>query len=224
MALGLPLKPLILLAMATGTSIKQIYWVSYTAKEELNPTASIVVAFVNTILNSTNSILSLTAFAAAYNPAFLSAENKHGVSPLLILGTIGFIAGLGAEAISETQRKIFKDDEKNAGKPFTGGLFGLARHINYASYTLWRASYALVSGGWVWAALSGAFFTSDFLTRAIPVLDEYCVNRVGFLQLLVGLSANTRNSMVSSGQSIRRKFRTLSSPESIESSNSLDIV
>jgi len=81
--------------------------------------------------------------------------------------------------VSEIQRKAFKDEKKNEGKPFTGGLFGLARHINYGGYVVWRSSYALVSGGLLWAAFVGTFFGTDFARRGIPVLDEYCSKRYG---------------------------------------------
>ncbi|EEB94925.1 hypothetical protein MPER_06187, partial [Moniliophthora perniciosa FA553] len=43
------------------------------------------------------------------------------------------------------QRKRFKDDVRNVGKPYTGGLFGLARHINYGGYMLWRTGFAIAA-------------------------------------------------------------------------------
>jgi len=178
-ALGLPLKPLIVLTMVTASSIKQIYTTLYTSNEEMHPGPAVFISIFNMVFNSANSIFSLTAAASAFTPSILAAENEHGVSPLLILGTLGFIVGLAAEAVSETQRKLFKDDPKNTGKAYTGGLFGLARHINYGGYTIWRASYALASGGWIWGTFVGAFFASDFATRAVPVLDEYCSKRYG---------------------------------------------
>lgn len=89
-----------------------------------------------------------------------------------------FVLGMLAETVSEVQRKIFKDKPENKGRVYTGGLFGLARHINYGGYTIWRAGFALASAGWIWAAVVGAFFAYDFATRGIPVLDEYCGNKV----------------------------------------------
>ena len=34
----------------------------------------------------------------------------------------------------------------HTGKLHTTGLFGLAQHINYTGYTLWRTGAALLSG------------------------------------------------------------------------------
>ena len=66
----------------------------------------------------------------------------------------------------------------NKGKIYSGGLFGLSRHINYFGYTLWRSGYALAAGGWIWGSIVAGFFTYDFTQRAIPVLTEYMEERV----------------------------------------------
>jgi protein-S-isoprenylcysteine O-methyltransferase Ste14 len=177
-ALGLPLKPLLILAMAAGSSIKQSYWVVFVSKEEMPPANAILISVFNTVFNSANSILSLTTAASAFTPSFLTATDDTGASALLALSSISYFVGLALEAVSEQQRKAFKDNSKNTGKLYTGGLFGLARHINYAGYIIWRSSYALASGGWIWGALVAAFFSWDFANRAVPVLDEYCASKV----------------------------------------------
>lgn len=143
--------------------------------------SAVVISAFNTVFNSINSILSLTTAASAFAPSLLTTQDENGASILLIGSSISYFVGLGLEAICERQRKVFKDDPKSAGKPYTGGLFGLARHINYGGYTIWRASYALASGGWIWGAFVAAFFTYDFTNRAIPVLDEYCTTRVSIV-------------------------------------------
>jgi hypothetical protein len=179
-ALGLPLKPLVVFAMAAGTAIKQIYWISFLSQEEMPPANAIPIAIFNTLFNSINSILSLTAAASYFTPSFsfLGDEaNEAGVSPLFILGTISYIAGTAIETISEIQRNNFKADPRNAGKPYTGGLFSLARHINYGAYTLMRSGYALASGGWIWSSIAAAFLLHDFASRGVPVLDDYCMKK-----------------------------------------------
>ena len=80
--------------------------------------------------------------------------------------------------MSEIQRKRFKDKPENKGKLYGGGLFGLATNINYGGYTLWRTGYAVAAAGLPWGALTGALAFYDFSTRAIPVLDQYCTDRV----------------------------------------------
>lgn len=211
-AFGLPVRPLVILAMATGSTVKQLYYSTFIQREQFSPGAAVSVSVFNTVFNSISSILSLTTAANFLLPSTLTTQSSNGASPLLIAGTITYTIGLLLEAISETQRKTFKDDPKNAGKAYTGGLFGMARHVNYGGYTIWRASYAFVSGGMVWGGIVGAFFTWDFLNRAVPVLDGYCSTRVsdvcGVLVevWILGSFADLRYSMVLRGPSTRRRF------------------
>ena len=44
LAANLPLKSLVVLAMAALASLKQIYWLTYTSNEELQPPAAIAIA------------------------------------------------------------------------------------------------------------------------------------------------------------------------------------
>ena len=80
--------------------------------------------------------------------------------------------------VSELQRKAFKADRANEGKPFAGGLFAWARCINYGGYTLWRTGYGLAAAGVPFGGLIAVLFGWDFATRAIPVMDAYCSKRV----------------------------------------------
>ena len=88
------------------------------------------------------------------------------------------MAGILTETISEIQRSQFKKDPANAGKPYSGGMFGWARNINYGGYLLWRTGFALAAGGPVSALIVGAFFYQNFVTSSIPELDDYCQKRV----------------------------------------------
>jgi hypothetical protein len=176
-ALGLPLKSMVILSMAIGSSIKQNYALAFLSEQEMPFGGVVRIPVFNTVFNSVNSIMSLTTAANAFAP-LLSTKNDSGFSPLLAIASVAYLIGLLTEVISEQQRKAFKNDLKNAGKPFSGGLFGLVRHINYGAYTLWRESYALASGGWMWGIFVGDFFAKDFMDRGVPVLDEYCTKRV----------------------------------------------
>ena len=176
-ALGLPLKSLVILSMAVGSSFKQNYALAFFSEQEMPVGSAIIVPVFNTVFNSANSILSLTTAANAFTPLLLT-KNDSGVPPLLVIGSVAYLIGLLTEIISEQQRRAFKNDPKNAGKPFSGGLFGLARHINYGAYTLWRGAYALASGGWMWGIFVAGFVAKDFMDRGVPVLDEYCTKRV----------------------------------------------
>lgn len=102
----------------------------------------------------------------------------------MILGALLFGLGITIETAAELQRRGFKRDPRNAGKPFSGGLFGLARNINYGGHVLWKMGNALAAGGWVWGVLAGGGYFYDFATRGVPVLDEYCEMKVCGLSFL----------------------------------------
>ncbi|QDS68584.1 hypothetical protein FKW77_000652 [Venturia effusa] len=172
--LGLSPYRLIILAMAAGSSIKQIYWILGTSEEEFPPGAALSVVAYNTIFNSVNSL----AFTTAVASASLSSSETFPQTPLLV-GCALYIVGILTEAISETQRRNFKRDPKNKGKVYTGGLWSIARHINYTGYSLWRAGYTLACSGWGGGAFVAALLFGDFNFRAIKVLDEYCAPKYG---------------------------------------------
>jgi hypothetical protein len=140
---GLGLTPFqaVIWTMSVGSAVKQIYWILVTAKEPMYTDGAVIISFFNTLNNSLNTLLFTVA---ASNPTW---------SPLsLYVGAALYTIGILVEPISETQRKIFKDNPENKGKPFSGGLFGLARNINYGAYTLWRGGMALAAGGPIWVS------------------------------------------------------------------------
>jgi len=161
--------------LACGTSLSQICWVWGVRDNYFPPSGATFVAAYNSLLNTLNSALAIWAVTSQEPPIYgtlLSSSwaVKFGV-PLYLLG-------LYVERYSEVQRKAFKAKSVNTGKPYSGGLFSLARNINYGGYTLMRTGYALVCGGWVWGAIMGGMVAGDFAFRAIPWLEEYCENRV----------------------------------------------
>ncbi|KAF9253960.1 hypothetical protein L218DRAFT_1010336 [Marasmius fiardii PR-910] len=91
-----------------------------------------------------------------------------------------FTAGIVLEWFSEEQTKAYKDDPKNKGKVYTGGLFGLARHVNYGGYLLWRTGAAMAAGGYLFGVVIGIIFLLFFNKFAIPELDEYCSAKYTF--------------------------------------------
>ncbi|KAF2685397.1 hypothetical protein K458DRAFT_365768 [Lentithecium fluviatile CBS 122367] len=171
---GLGLSPyrLVLLGMAVGSSVKQNIWVTALSGEPMTVRDAIIIGVFNSVFNSVSSY----AFILRATSASLESTFPQ---PALIVGSALYVTGILTELIAEIQRKRFKADPKNKGKPYTGGLWSFARHINYGGYTLWRAGYALTGGGWIMGAIVGAFFFSDFATRAVPVLSDYCEKRYG---------------------------------------------
>lgn len=168
---GLNLTPFqtLLFLMSTAAATKQIYWIGYTSKEAMPVSGALSIAAFNTVVNALNTLLFAVAGA---NPTYTVPGSMYVGSALFALGIVG-------EAVAETQRKWFKDDPRNEGKPYAGGLFGLARSVNYGAYTVWRAGFALAAGGWVWGAVVGGFFLWDFANRAVPNMDDYCQERYG---------------------------------------------
>ncbi|KAF2448865.1 hypothetical protein P171DRAFT_220769 [Karstenula rhodostoma CBS 690.94] len=171
---GLGLSPyrLVLLGMAVGSAVKQDIWAVALSGEPMNVSNAIAISIFNTVFNSINSY----AFLIRATSASLESNFPQ---PALLVGGVLYVTGLLTELISEVQRKQFKMDPKNKGKPYTGGLWSFARHINYGGYTIWRGAYALTGGGWVMGAIVGTFFFADFARRAVPVLNEYCEKRYG---------------------------------------------
>lgn len=170
--LGLSPYRLVLLGMAVGSAVKHDIWISVLAQEQMSVQNAVTIGVFNSVFNSMNS------YAFLLSAASLTAESTFPQTELLVAGSL-YVVGLLTELVAEVQRKRFKADPKNQGKVYTGGLWKFARHINYTGYVLWRGGYALAGGGYIMGAVVGGFFLSDFLTRGIPVLDEYCGKRYG---------------------------------------------
>ncbi|EXL90861.1 hypothetical protein NOF04DRAFT_19414 [Fusarium oxysporum II5] len=150
--------------MALGSSLKQILTMLIVSEQDTPPASAFLIALFNTMFNSLNTLFSVWDVTSQSPVTILR-------SPPMLLGISIYAVGISAEMTSELQRTIFKKNPNNKGKPYSGDLFSLARHINYGAYTLWRASYAYTSAGWPWGLLTGSFFFHDFATRGVPVLD-----------------------------------------------------
>lgn len=159
---------LIIFLMATGGSLKHIFWILGISEQQLPAGTAIFFGALETILDVINTWLFM----------FTSQPGTDLGLPRFVAGSSLFVLGLCTETVSEVQRRNFKSNPTNKGNPFSGGLFSLARNINYGGHVVWKAGYALASGGWVWAAVIGGSFLYDFATRGVPVLDAYCQNRV----------------------------------------------
>ena len=167
---------LVILLMAAGSSIKQIWWLLAVSQEEMPVGAAVAISLLNTMLNLSNTLLFMwDVTSTALSPAL--SESGFPSMPVLIGGTL-YTVGIIIEAFSELQRYRFKRDPDKKGKLYTGGLISLARHANYGGYALWRAGYATASGGWTYGAVILGLFYYDFASRAIPILDDYCGGRV----------------------------------------------
>ncbi|KAM0453147.1 hypothetical protein ACHAPV_009103 [Trichoderma viride] len=165
----------IIAMMALGSSLKQIITMLAVSEQDTPVSSAIVISLFNTVFNSLNSLFSVWDVTSRSPSTTASILD----SPSIIAGLGFYLVGISVELLSELQRTAFKKDPANKGKPYAGGLFSLATHINYGAYTIWRASYAYTSGGGLWGSFVGLFFFYDFAHRGVPVLDEYLSQRYG---------------------------------------------
>lgn len=187
--LDLPLPRLLLLAMAAGSTAKQIFWLTYLSAEEFPVRAAVPVAVFNTVFNSLSAVLvagAATSSLVGSGPR-LSLLLGDSVLPAAVsdlplsvaVGTLLYVAGITIETLSEYQRKRFKQAPQNQGKVCKVGLWRWARHVNYFGYALWRGGYAMAGCGWVGGLLTGLWMGWDLSSRAAGILDEYCGKRYG---------------------------------------------
>lgn len=178
---GLGPYPALMSALALGSSVKHVSWVLGVSEQEMTPQMAVVIAAFNTVMNTANTLLSCWAFSSQAPQMQTQSTTMYDMitaSPALSIGVALYTVGITTEMVAEVQRKIFKSDPKNEGKPYGGGLWSLATNINYGGYTLWRAGMALSAAGPMWGIITGAFFFYDFSRRAIPSMDAYCTEHV----------------------------------------------
>jgi protein-S-isoprenylcysteine O-methyltransferase Ste14 len=177
LTLGLSPYQQLILSMSAGAALKQVFWAVSISQQELPVHHAIIISAFTTAFNCFNTIFSLWSRTSPYTVNDLSWTSLFQ-SPTVVIGTAIYTIGILTETISEIQRSRFKSDPANAGKPYSGGLFSLARNINYTGYLLWRIGYALAAGGPIWAVGVGAFFFRNFAADGVPELEKYCEKRV----------------------------------------------
>ena len=187
---SLPPYQSVLLCMIVGSMLKQNEWLLAVSRDEMPARSAVLVALVNTVFNGLNSSLALWTLTSVNPNASTLSELLR--SPYVAVGLAFYLIGIVTETISEIQRRNFKRDGRKMGKPYAGGLFSLARHINYTAHSLWRAGFAMVVAGPAWAVVVGGYFVYVFSTRAIPILDRYCSGRVSLSSAFVCLQTSER--------------------------------
>lgn len=168
--------------LSLGSSAKQIIHMTFIFEQSLTVGTGVTISVFNIIFDTFNTLLSLLALTSpvASIPESNTLLDTFSSSPMVALGLGAYAVGLLVEAGSEFQRKAFKQDPRNKGKPYGGGLFSLATNINYGGFTVWRAGYAMVCGGFAWGAMTFGLFFYDFASRGVPVLHEYMTEKVSF--------------------------------------------
>ncbi|KAJ9144487.1 hypothetical protein NKR23_g5956 [Pleurostoma richardsiae] len=135
----------------------------------------------NLLFDTTSSLLLLSSktSAALKGPQIRIPSTDLSLPLPVLLGSIMFVVGSMAETLAELQRKRFKARPESKGRIYTGGLWRLARHINYGAYMMWRGGYMLAAGGLVPSVLLIAFLLRDFLSNSVRGMDEYMTQKYG---------------------------------------------
>ncbi|KAL4923605.1 uncharacterized protein BDV17DRAFT_285315 [Aspergillus undulatus] len=122
-----------------GTAIQSLLSLSAASLGRLGPYYGLIIhmAIISEQQMDPGSASQTTAIQSLASNSFIA------------LGTTAYVIGLTTELVSEFQRKAFKANPANKGKPYSGGLFLLATNISYGAYTAQRAGYALACGGLV---------------------------------------------------------------------------
>jgi hypothetical protein len=159
--LGLSPYHTLIMGLATGSALKQIYWKLFVNELAMPAGFSVGIAAYNTILNTLNTGFALWAVTSQQPSAQSSLSSFfQTAAPSISVGIVLYAIGIFVEWYCEVQRAAFKAKPKNKGKPYSGGLFG-------------------VCAGWTWGVLQAAWLAGDFCARAIPSLDTYCEKRYG---------------------------------------------
>ncbi|OQE18764.1 hypothetical protein PENSTE_c017G04944 [Penicillium steckii] len=118
-----------------GSSLKQIVHIACVPEQAMDASSGLTIALFITIFNTINTLLSL---GVDFTSCVYLQFDKLACNSILSNYNCRIdclYCGLLVEATSEFQRKWFKQDPENRGKPYGGGLFSLATNINYGAYT-----------------------------------------------------------------------------------------
>lgn len=89
-----------------------------------------------------------------------------------------FVTGCVLNTAGETLRDVWKKQQANKGKLYTGGFFKYSRHINYFGDLLWVTAYAIISRNW-YASVIPLFLFCFFAFYNAPKLEKYLRSKYG---------------------------------------------
>lgn len=110
--------------------------------------------------------------------AYLGGRNPAPVGGWALAGVALLLLGSALNTGSELQRHRWKLMPAHAGHLYTGGLWSLARHVNYFGDELLFIGWTMVAGRVVLATIPAAM-AAGFLFVNIPALDRYLAERYG---------------------------------------------
>jgi protein-S-isoprenylcysteine O-methyltransferase Ste14 len=105
----------------------------------------------------------------------------RNAAPFGMVGSVGVLMVLTGSTLntgSELQRHLWKRRPENAGHAYTGGLFALARHINYFGDEVLFTGWVLMTGT-MWLLAVPGIMACGFVFVNIPALDRYLEEHYG---------------------------------------------
>ena len=149
-------------------SLKHITWALTMSNERMPMMFAVFAILADGIYES----LSTTIFTAA-------SANPFWSETYFYTGMTIFYSAIVLEWAAELQRIAFKHDPKNKGKLCTTGFWGITRHINYTANVLYGFGYGLALGGPLYTPLTAGMYLANFITNAIPSIEDYCEQKYG---------------------------------------------
>ena len=120
------------------------------------------------------TLMSLALFSFAH----VGGSSQLAINALDFSGIILFITGSWINTQSEYTRHIWKQNEQNRGKLYTGGLFKYSMHVNYFGDLILFIGLALITQSFSMLIIPFAM-ALNFVIFIIPSLDKYLENKYG---------------------------------------------
>ena len=108
--------------------------------------------------------------------ALLGAGEEKPLDWLDGIGIALFVLGSFLNTGSEIQRYFFKNNPAHKGVLYTGGMFSLARHINYFGDSLWVTAWAILTKN-IASIFIPILITTMFVFVFIPSLTRHLKSR-----------------------------------------------
>lgn len=164
----LPRLPFFTALMPTVLSAKHSFWVSTYCNEHM----TLPFATFGVLLDLTYECVTTLVFTgSSINPLFSERA--------FYIGTGLYFTGIAIELVAELHRAAFKAKKENQGKLCTTGLWSVTRHINYTANVLFGFGYGLATGGLGYSIATAGMYASNFVTNAMPSIEEYCAKKYG---------------------------------------------
>ena len=123
-------------------------------------------------------IIAVLMSVALFSFAFVGGSSQMAINALDYSGIVLFLTGSWINTRSEYTRHIWKQNEKNKGKLYTGGLFKYSMHINYFGDILLFLGMALITQSYFLLIIPLAM-ALNFVINLIPSLDKYLESKYG---------------------------------------------